>query len=258
MTSDPAEAADDPQADGHAAYLREHYERLGDQSNDFRNNNLIELVGAMVEGPDVLDIGCGNGALLDRLSRRGAGRLVGVEPSEGLIALARRLHPHLEIVRGTGEAIADIDGRFDTVTMIDVLEHIEDDRGQLRLIHRRLKPGGQLIVLVPAHPVLFGPRDALQGHYRRYTRAELVGKLAETGFAVDAVRSWNAIAWLPMLVYGRWLGKTGGDGLRSSGGKSPLQRAGVRLLDAWYRRVENRLSFGFGLSLICTARPLAR
>lgn len=64
--------------------------------------------------------------------------------------------------------------RFDTILYIDVLEHIEDDRAELARSARRLKPGGHLIVLSPAHQFLFSPFDAAIGHYRRYSRASLL------------------------------------------------------------------------------------
>ncbi|MDX1565888.1 MAG: hypothetical protein R3236_10805, partial [Phycisphaeraceae bacterium] len=82
MASQPT-ANNKPREDQDAdAYLVDHYDRLGDQSNDFRNLNMVAMLGDLVEGPDVLDIGCGTGTLLGHLSREGGlGRLVGVEPS---------------------------------------------------------------------------------------------------------------------------------------------------------------------------------
>jgi SAM-dependent methyltransferase len=65
------------------------------------------------------------------------------------------------------------DARFDAILYIDVLEHIEDDRGEMARAAARLKPGGALIVLAPAHPFLFTPFDRAIGHFRRYTRASL-------------------------------------------------------------------------------------
>jgi SAM-dependent methyltransferase len=63
---------------------------------------------------------------------------------------------------------------FDTIIYIDVLEHIEDDRSELAEAALRLRPGGHLIVLSPAHQFLFSPFDAAIGHYRRYSRQELL------------------------------------------------------------------------------------
>ena len=71
--------------------------------------------------------------------------------------------------------LADLEDRdrFDTILYMDVLEHIDDDRAELALAADRLRPGGQLIVLAPAHQWLFTPFDAAIGHYRRYTKRML-------------------------------------------------------------------------------------
>jgi SAM-dependent methyltransferase len=63
--------------------------------------------------------------------------------------------------------------RFDAILYVDVLEHIEDDAGELATAARRLRPGGVLIVLAPAHNWLYSPFDRAIGHYRRYTRRSL-------------------------------------------------------------------------------------
>ncbi len=62
---------------------------------------------------------------------------------------------------------------FDTVLYIDVLEHIDDDRGELERASKLLRRGGHLLVLAPAHPFLFTPFDRAIGHFRRYTRRGL-------------------------------------------------------------------------------------
>jgi SAM-dependent methyltransferase len=64
---------------------------------------------------------------------------------------------------------------FDIVIMLDVLEHIEDDSVFLQQeVVPRLKPGGSLVISVPAHPSLFTSHDSFLGHYRRYTRSQLL------------------------------------------------------------------------------------
>ena len=64
------------------------------------------------------------------------------------------------------------------------LEHIEDDRGALARFAGLLKPGGRLVLVVPAYQALFNPLDANDGHFRRYGRADLNAKLANAGFKV--------------------------------------------------------------------------
>jgi SAM-dependent methyltransferase len=65
------------------------------------------------------------------------------------------------------------DAKFDAILYLDVLEHIKDDCRELARAGVRLKPGGVLIVLAPAHPFLYTPFDRAIGHFRRYTRSTL-------------------------------------------------------------------------------------
>src|SRR3989344_8823483 len=132
-------------------HLVEHYEELGDFKSDFRNFNLFNLIAGLVTGQKVLDIGCGVGNFLSVLRSQGK-EVVGVEPSDGMRELAAKINPEIKIV-------AEAAGTFDTVTMLDVLEHIEDDGGQAERVYSMLNNGGQFIIVVPAHPILYGKRD---------------------------------------------------------------------------------------------------
>lgn len=136
-----------------------------------------EQIRRYVRG-DVLEAGAGMGANTQLLHPAGGGRSVCVEPDP---ELAKRLEQRLSgltgqriyvAVCGTTQAIAE---RFDTVVYIDVLEHIEDDRGEMRRAAALLRPGGHLVVLSPAHPFLSTRFDAAIGHFRRYNKRMLRG-----------------------------------------------------------------------------------
>ena len=99
-------------------------------------------------------------------------------------------NPRLEAVTGT-TAMLDRPNAYDTVVSVNVLEHIGDDRGELRRCFRLLKPGGRLGLLVPARPEIYAPIDRSFGHHRRYTRGGLREKLVSAGFSVDHLHYFN-------------------------------------------------------------------
>src|SRR5262245_16663149 len=94
---------------------------------------------------------------------------------------------------------------FDTVVCLNVLEHIEDDIFALEQMFEVLIPGGKLALLVPAHQILYGEFYRAVGHYRRYEKGELSGKLKRVGYLVRRVKFFNIAAVLPWLINGRLL-----------------------------------------------------
>lgn len=129
-------------------------------------------------GKRVLEVGAGHGGTTRVLFEPGVDRWVCLEPDAALAGritqavAAGELPPACETVVGT---LVDAEplGPFDTLLYMDVVEHIEDDRGELAHAARLLAPGGHLVVLSPAHQWLFTPFDKAIGHFRRYTRASL-------------------------------------------------------------------------------------
>jgi SAM-dependent methyltransferase len=118
----------------------------------------------------VLEVGAGIGANTRLLADLEFSSWTALEPDATLAAkIELPSERHLKLV-GT---LADIRGRYDAILYIDVLEHIEDDRGELARAADHLNPGGALIVLAPAHPFLYTPFDSAIGHFRRYTCGSL-------------------------------------------------------------------------------------
>ena len=129
-------------------------------------------------GADVLEVGAGLGGTTRLLCTGSQRRWIGLEPdralAEQLEGAAREgaLPACFEAFVGTLDDLA-AGAQFDTLLYVDVLEHIEDDRGEMLRAASRLAPGGHVVVLSPAHPWLYSPFDAAIGHYRRYTRKSL-------------------------------------------------------------------------------------
>ncbi len=95
--------------------------------------------------------------------------------------------------------------QFDTVVCLNVLEHIADDLFALEQMRAVLAGDGHLVLLVPAHPLLYGEFDRALGHFRRYRKSELIGKLKGKGFKICQVKFFNFAAVLPWLINGRLL-----------------------------------------------------
>lgn len=145
----------------------------------------------------ILDVGCGTGTMLTYLSS--FGKAQGVDIDEEAVGYCRERG--LEDV-GLGEA-ADLpfgDGSFDLVTALDVVEHLDDDVAAFQEMKRVLRPGGQILVTVPAHRFLWGDQDEVNMHKRRYTANELRQRLVESGFEVVRVSYMNALLFAPIAA----------------------------------------------------------
>jgi len=143
----------------------------------------------------ILDVGCGDGLLFDRLAR--FGEVDGLEPDASLVADPRWLP---RIKNQPMDPGFRADRPYDLVLMLDVLEHIADDLGALVAARGALRPGGHLLLTVPALPWLWSRHDEANAHHRRYTPRGLGPLLARAGFAVETLRF--AFAWTvgPLLA----------------------------------------------------------
>jgi SAM-dependent methyltransferase len=143
----------------------------------------------------VLDMGCGAGALLHDLARRGFTGL-GVEVSDAARELGEKLAGDLDGFR-ISDRIPGDSPSFDYLVSLEVLEHIEDDCGALSSWLTHLKAGGQVLLSVPADPKRWDVTDVLAGHYRRYDRESVVDLVAGVGLHVDRIETYGFPAtWL--------------------------------------------------------------
>jgi 2-polyprenyl-3-methyl-5-hydroxy-6-metoxy-1,4-benzoquinol methylase len=156
-------------------------------------------------GMRILEIGSGIGNVSRQLPKRE--KLILTDLEQKYTSLLQETFYNNEIVdvvkldlnlREDFDAIGE--GICDTLVCLNVLEHIEDDLSALRRMRGLLEPDGQLILIVPQYPGLFGSYDKVVGHKRRYTRKELVQSLAEAGLVVQGTSSFNFFS-----IPGWWL-----------------------------------------------------
>ena len=135
---------------------------------------------------------------------------------------------------------------FDAAIVVNVLEHIENDRELLEQLHTLVRPGGMLLIFVPALPWLYGTLDSLVHHFRRYTHDGLRERVEEAGLSVDTLQYFDLLGIIPWFLAGKVFRRQQFD---QSGAKA-YDRFGV----PFTRFFERQLSPPFGKSLLCMAR----
>ncbi len=146
----------------------------------------------------VLDAGCGSGRTLDELADYGV--VSGIELSPDAAAAARQRDPRFDVRIGRLEELPWDDSTFDLVTCLDVIEHTPDDRATLASLRRVTKPGGWLIVTVPAYQALWSRHDVANHHFRRYSRLLLRGAGMTAGWEPVRMTSFNSLLLPPAAV----------------------------------------------------------
>ncbi len=144
----------------------------------------------------LLDVGCGAGNMIHHLSRYG--RVKGLDIDERPVKVARQRGYDVDQFDVTQPMPFD-PNTFDAVTALDVIEHNEDDLAILADSYRVLKPGGHIIITVPALMWLWSHNDEINAHVRRYTADELKEKLTQTGFEVKRV-TYNNFFVFPLAA----------------------------------------------------------
>jgi SAM-dependent methyltransferase len=208
----------------------------------------------------VLDVGAGTGRMLAELRKLGW-RAAGVDGETEAAAFCRR--------RGVAVALAELGagqlpfarGRFDLVLALDVLEHLPDDGAALKEMARVTRPGGIVLVSVPAYRRLFSYWDEMLGHCRRYTAGEMRALLSEAGYRVLRCGYYFSYILAPAVVV-RLLKARAGRGRPAEPMVSDFQVRPLDLLispvlrglSAVERVVLRRSCLPFGLSLLGLAK----
>jgi SAM-dependent methyltransferase len=175
-----------------------------------RREILADLIRRRIKLPAnarILEIGCGTGHNLMMLKQFGKVDGVEIDPAARAIASSRLGHA---VKDSPLPALAGIDARaYDLVAILDVLEHVEQDREALVSIAERLKPGGKILITVPAHPWMWSAHDEVNHHKRRYTRKSLSAVIAAAGLKVEMMSWFNSLLF-PLAATARAIGRVTG------------------------------------------------
>lgn len=199
-------------------------------------------------GERVFEAGCGTGTFTRYLASRE--RVICADVDGHYVAIVRHRYaerPHISVEQAdlsSPDWPAFSDEGIDTVLCMNVLEHLPDDAYVLARFFEVLEPDGRLVILVPAHPWLYGTIDAAIGHHRRYEGEPLRELLGRCGFEVERVDYLNPLGIVGWFLNGRILKRT----------TVPDRQA--RLYDTLFPFLPKRriLSLPWGLSLLAVAR----
>jgi 2-polyprenyl-3-methyl-5-hydroxy-6-metoxy-1,4-benzoquinol methylase len=162
-------------------------------------------------GNSILEIGCGTGNITDYFIKPGR-KITGMDISDEFVSIAKekyRGNADISIIKGDAlnPACSLAPGSFDTVVLLNVLEHIKDDSAALACIYNMLLPGGRAVILVPAMKFAFGGLDKELGHFKRYEKADMAGLFKAAGLKTEKLFYMNMPGALGWAINSRILGK---------------------------------------------------
>jgi SAM-dependent methyltransferase len=152
----------------------------------------------------ILEVGCGTGHNFDMLGRFGT--VEAIEIDDGARALAEQRLGRTIMTAPLPALDGVADGTYDVIALLDVLEHISDDVASLQSLKRKLKPGGKILLTVPANPWMWSAHDLAHHHHRRYTQKSLNRVIARAGLKVDLMSHFNSLLF-PVAAAARMIGK---------------------------------------------------
>lgn len=219
-----------------------------------RRRILDDVIERIVKPPKdarILELGAGTGHNLAMLSRFGTVEASELDPIARELASERLGRPVVEA------ALPDLsmfpEASYDLIALLDVLEHVPDDKGSLEAIRQLLKPGGALLVTVPINPWMWTAHDVAHHHHRRYRKREFRALAERAGYQIGLISPFNSLLFPPIAAI-RLAGKlTGKDDSDDAMPSAPVNR----VLDTIFgleRWLIGRVPMPFGVSLVAVLR----
>jgi SAM-dependent methyltransferase len=204
----------------------------------------------------ILDAGCGTGAMLSHL--RPYGEVVGVDLSSEALRLAKKREVEgCELVQSSLTDLPFVDEAFDLITSFDVICCIDDDELAFGEVSRVLRPGGRVILNLPAYNPLRSEHDLAVHIKRRYTRSDVALEVEKVGLTVERVAHANTLLF-PLAAAVRVAKKLPDKSVSEARSDlrtlPPLVNRCLARVLFLERSLLQRIDFPFGLSVVCVAR----
>ena len=213
------------------------------------------IIGALLDRlnlpaqAEILEVGCGTGGNIALLKRFGAVTCVEQDKTAAGMARDRNLAPVL--YGKLPDELPEFSRLFDVVTLFDVIEHVKEDEASVQVLASLLKPGGRIVLTVPAFNFLWSQHDDENHHQRRYRRRDLIELARQCGLSLDYISYFNF--WLfPPVAAVRLIRKAIPYGESWQDMRQPNEVVN-RILQSIFsseRHVVGRMSLPFGISLM--------
>ena len=214
-------------------------------------DGVIERIVRPPADARILELGAGTGHNLAMLSRFGKVEASELDPVARGIASERLGRPVVEA------ALPDIsmfpDGAYDLVALLDVLEHVPDDKNSLLAIYNLLRPGGALLLTVPINPWMWSAHDVAHHHHRRYRASEIRKLAKDAGYSIELLSPFNSLLFPPIAAV-RLLGRLTGKDDSDDAMPSPLVNKTLDTVFGLERGLIGRVPMPFGVSLVAVLR----
>jgi SAM-dependent methyltransferase len=212
---------------------------------------LIERTTKLPKRARLLEIGCGTGHNLPMLA--GFGRTDAVEIDEEARGIAERRLGRRVINSALPELAGVPDHAYDLVAVLDVIEHLADDRAAVSSIAGKLKKKtGKLLITVPAHPWMWSPHDVVNHHQRRYSKRALAALVESSPLKLDKIGYFNSLLF-PLAIAERFSSKLSGREDAELKLPAPPLNAALERAFAAERHLIGRFPLPPGLSLFAVA-----
>ena len=208
--------------------------------------------GDLPKDARILEIGCGTGHNLPMLAAFGTVDAIEIDPAARDIASARLGKP---VGAAPLPELTGVErGSYDLIAVLDVVEHIADDVAALKAMAECLKPGGKILITVPAHQWMWSAHDVVNHHHRRYSKAGLTSVIRAAGLEPRKLGYFNSLLF-PLAAAARLAGRLTG---KDDSDDSPPPKIVNTLFEAIFRlerHLVGRVPLTPGVSIITLAVP---